>query len=56
MYLCFMKHTLLILLLFLSASVLRSQTIDTISEVESDTLFLADTVEDIEDSEVTKMF
>ena len=51
-----MKQTLLILLLFLSVSVLRSQTIDTIPEMEADSLFVVDTVEDIEDSEVTKMF
>ena len=51
-----MKQTLLILLFFLSVSVLRSQTIDTISEMEADSLFVVDTVEDIEDSEVTKMF
>ena len=51
-----MKNTILILLLFFSATIARSQTIDTIPEMEADSLFVVDTVQDIEDSEVTKMF
>ena len=52
----FYKNTILILLLFFSATIARSQTIDTIPEMEADSLFVVDTVQDIEDSEVTKMF
>lgn len=51
-----MKHLLLILPLLLIASIGHAQDIDTIPPLEADSLFVVDTVEDIEDSEVTKMF
>lgn len=51
-----MKNIVLILLLFLAASVTRAQVIDTVPEMEADSLMVADSIEDIEDSEVTKMF
>lgn len=51
-----MKHALLLLFLFLSVSVARSQALDTVPEMEADSLLVADTVEDIENSEVTRMF
>ena len=57
-----MKHIIRILLLLLVVSVARAQAIDsiqaldTVSEMEADSLFVVDTIEDIEDSEVTKMF
>ena len=57
-----MKRILPILLLTLAVSVVRAQSvdplqaIDTVSEMEADSLFVVDTIEDIEDSEVTKMF
>lgn len=51
-----MKHLLLILCLFVSMVFAHSQTIDTIPEMEADSLFVVDTIDDIEDSEVTKMF
>lgn len=58
----FMKPLFTILLLSLSVAVAQAQivepvqVIDTLSEMESDSLFVVDTLEDIEDSEVTKMF
>lgn len=51
-----MKHLLLIFPLLLAASIGHSQELDTIPPLEADSLFVVDTVEDIEDSEVTKMF
>ena len=59
-----MKRIIPLLLLSLVVSVARAQTIDsiqvldtdTITEMEADSLFVVDTIEDIEDSEVTKMF
>lgn len=51
-----MKHNFLILFLLLIVSAAQAQTIDTIPEMEADSLFVVDTIEDIEDSEVTKMF
>lgn len=51
-----MKNAIIIVLLFLATSVARSQVIDTVPEMEPDSLLVADSIEDIEDSEVTKMF
>ena len=51
-----MKHTLLIILLIGATLMARSQVIDTIPEMEADSLLVADSIEDIEDSEVTIMF
>ena len=51
-----MKNAIILILLFLTASVARSQVIDTVPEMEADSLLVADSIEDIEDSEVTKMF
>ena len=57
-----MKPLFTILLLSLAVAVAQAQivepvqVIDTLSEMESDSLFVVDTLEDIEDSEVTKMF
>ena len=51
-----MKKIFFIPLFFLSISVVRAQMIDTIPEMESDSLLVVDSIEDIEDSEVTKMF
>lgn len=51
-----MKNTIIFLLLLMTASVARSQVIDTVPEMEADSLLVADSIEDIEDSEVTKMF
>lgn len=51
-----MKNALLLLLLLLSTTVARSQVSDTIPEMTADSLLVADTIEDIENSEVTRMF
>lgn len=51
-----MKQTLLIILLIGATLMARSQVIDTIPEMEADSLLVADSIEDIEDSEVTIMF
>ena len=51
-----MKKNILLVLLFLVATVAQSQVIDTVPEMEADSLLVIDTIEDVEDSEVTKMF
>lgn len=51
-----MKYVILTVLLLVAAMAVRSQGIDTIAALEADSLFVVDTVDDIEDSEVTKMF
>ena len=51
-----MKQILFIVSIFFSVAALQAQDIDTIPEMPTDSLYLVDTIEDIEDAEVTKMF